>query len=161
MSTQTPDQLLTDLALLASWLSRHAARHADQQAADQAFILTVGQAIGKLEVLDQIIAKTKQPEGVVPAIVALAARLTIQENRMSQLSDFATKVKDIFGSISTSVDGLATDVKTLNDTIKQLQASPEDQALMTAAVEQGQALADKAKALDELTAAPPVPPPGA
>ncbi len=154
-STAGTDKLLLDLSDLGDWLLHHALRHPDQQAADAAYIRTVGRAIGRIEGL----STNKQPDAVGQMLLALANRLTIQELRMSQLSDFAKTVKADFDAIGASVDGLVIDVKTLNDTITQLKASPEDQALMDAAVAQGQALVDKTAALDAQTAAPPTPPP--
>lgn len=147
------DQLLTELAQLAAWLSRHGDRHPDQRAQDEAFALAVGKAVGRLEAFSQL----NHPD-LGQALVALALKVGQLEHRMSQLSDFAKTVKADFDAIGASVDGLVIDVQTLNDTITQLKASPEDQALMDAAVAQGQALVDKTAALDAQTAAPPTPP---
>ncbi len=80
---------------------------------------------------------------------------------MSAISDFAAKQKAHNDAISAGIDGIATDVKTLNDKITALQNSPgtitpEDQATLDQLDATGQALADKVKAVDDLTP-PPVP----
>lgn len=95
---------------------------------------------------------------------------------MSVISDFVAKQKtfnDRQGAATdglvTSVGGITTDIKALNDKIEELQNSPggitpEDQALLNELEIAGDALATKveaaaaaAKALDDLT--PPVVPP--
>lgn len=66
-------------------------------------------------------------------------------------------------SIGADIDDLVAKIKTLNDTIAQLQATqgqltPEDQALLDNIQAQGKALADKADAADGKTPPPPPPP---
>ncbi len=149
------DKLLLDLVDLSSWLQRHAARHEDQRATDEVFVHTVWRAIGRIE------STSKTDLGQV--LVVLSATILQLEHVMSAISDFSTKVNAAFDTLGTAVDGLTTDVQTLNDTIKKLQDSagtvtPEDQALLDEIQTRAQGVADKAKALDDLTAAPPTPP---
>lgn len=82
---------------------------------------------------------------------------------MSKISEFAQAVAGSFDTIAASVDGLTTDVKTLNDKITELQnssgvISPEDQALLDEIQAEAQALAGKLATLDDQTSAPPAPP---
>lgn len=82
---------------------------------------------------------------------------------MSKISEFANVVAGAFDTIAASVDGLTTDIKTLNDKITELQNSsgtitPEDQALLDEIQAEAQALASKLATLDDQTAAPPAPP---
>lgn len=96
---------------------------------------------------------------------------------MSAVSEFNAVVDAKFTEIGESVDaivashaGIAGDVNFLKDTILKLEnnpgpISPEDQALLTAAVDRVNGLATKTngvrdalKALDEATETPPVPP---
>ncbi len=84
---------------------------------------------------------------------------------MSKIADFSAAVNTSFGAIATAVDGLVTDIKTLNDKITDLQNSagtvtPEDQALLDAVQAQAAAVAEKLAALDAATEAPPAPPEG-
>ncbi len=152
---QHPDPLVSDLILLAEWLARHAQRHPDQIDQDSKSILTVGHAIGRIE------STSKTDLGQV--LVVLSATILQLEHVMSAISDFSTKVNAAFDTLGTAVDGLVTDIQTLNDEIKKLQDSagtvtPEDQALLDEIQTRAQGVADKAKALDDLTAAPPTPP---
>lgn len=106
-----------------------------------------------------------QNEELLKEVCALLRDLkTLGERLMSQISDFATKVNSAFDQLGTAVNGLVVDVKTLNDLITQLQGSqgtitPEDQALLDGIQTRAQAIADKAKALDDQTAPPAVPQP--
>jgi len=95
---------------------------------------------------------------------------------MSAISDFATKQKQfndrqaaaIDGAVD-SVQGIVSDIQTLNDKITELQNStggvtPEDQALINDLETQGDALATKAEAVQAALATldaqtPPVVPP--
>lgn len=97
---------------------------------------------------------------------------------MSAISDYAAQVKEHHDSISSAVDsivasvnGLSGDIQRLKKTIDDLQDSPgqitpEDQALLNAAVQQAsaaaaktKAVADAVKALDEETEESVTPPP--
>lgn len=87
----------------------------------------------------------------------------MEERIMSAISDFAAKQNAFNQRIGAAIDGVVADVKTLNDKIEELQNSggaitPEDQALLDSLQEQGEALATKLEALDNLT--PPTPPAG-
>lgn len=80
---------------------------------------------------------------------------------MSSISDFAAKQNAFNDRMDTAIADLAGDVKSLNDTIAKLQASPgtstpEDQASLDALQARGAAITTKLEALDALT--PPVPP---
>lgn len=80
---------------------------------------------------------------------------------MSAISDFAKKQNAFNDQMDAAVSDLQGDIKSLNDTILQLQNSPgqitpEDQASLDALQARGQTIADKLTALDALT--PPVPP---
>lgn len=81
---------------------------------------------------------------------------------MSAVSDYVAKQKTYNDRMSTAVDGVATDVDTLNKKIAELQSTqgqitPEDQALLDEIQAQGEALATKLEALDQVTP-PPAPP---
>lgn len=85
---------------------------------------------------------------------------------MATLKEFLTAQEGYNGEVATAVDGIVADVAKLNKMIEDLNNSPdrvtpEDQARIDALASAGRALADKAKAADELTApdAPPPPPP--
>lgn len=107
----------------------------------------------------------KELSQLVHEVRALRIELkTLGDKIMSQVSDFAAKVNVAFDTLGTSVDGLVVDVKTLNDEITKLQGSqgvlsPEDQTLLDGITTRAQAIADKAKALDDLTAPPAIPQP--
>ena len=82
-------------------------------------------------------------------------------NIMSAISDFVTKQKTFNDAISAGIDDISDDIKGLNAKIDALQNSagtitPEDQASLDELQAAGQALADRVKAVDELT--PPTPP---
>lgn len=82
---------------------------------------------------------------------------------MTAISDFAAKQNEFNTRIGSAIDGIVGDIKSLNDKITELQNSsgavtPEDQALIDDLQAQGQALADRAEALDAQT--PPAPPAG-
>lgn len=67
-----------------------------------------------------------------------------------------------FAKINLAVSGLSTDIKTLNDKITELQNSggtltEEDQATLNDIAATAGAIADKAEALDAITAAPEIP----
>jgi len=79
---------------------------------------------------------------------------------MSAISEFAAKVDAHNAAIDAAVDGLTTDIKTLNDEIAALQASQggisaEDQAALDRIEARGATIADKLTALDALTPPPP------
>lgn len=92
----------------------------------------------------------------------LILKVLENQNHMSQaISDFAAKQDAHNTAISAGIDGLTTDIQTLNAEIKTLQDSagaitPEDQATLDRLDAAGQAAADKLTALDALTP-PPVP----
>lgn len=84
---------------------------------------------------------------------------------MQAISDFVAKQTSFNNRLATAIDGLAGDVKQLNDKIAEIQnspgtISPEDQASLDALTKMGDELAAKAEALDALTppTVPPVPP---
>lgn len=84
------------------------------------------------------------------------------EEIMSKISDFVAAQQKFIDEVNTSLDGLQGDVAELNDKITALQNSageitPEDQVLLDDLQTKGEALATKAKALDDLT--PPAAPP--
>lgn len=84
--------------------------------------------------------------------------------RNQHIVDFATAQTQYNQQIGTGLDGIAGDIKTLNDTIAKLQSTPPeldpaDQALLDDIQAQSAALADRVKSLDELT--PPTVPPDA
>ncbi len=85
------------------------------------------------------------------------------DKAMSKISEFSDAVNASFNDINKGIDGLAGDIKTLNDKITELQntpgpLSPEDQALLDAIQATAVSAASRVKALDDLT--PPVAPPG-
>ncbi len=80
---------------------------------------------------------------------------------MSAISDFAAKQNAHNDAIDTAVAGLGADIQGLKDLIATLQnspgtISPEDQATLDALETRTSGIADKLKALDDLT--PPTPP---
>ena len=80
---------------------------------------------------------------------------------MSKIGDFATQQEAFNVQLDAGITDIATEIKTLNDTIAALQASsgaitPEDQALLDTATAHSQSLVAKVTALDTLT--PPVVP---
>lgn len=80
---------------------------------------------------------------------------------MSAISDFAAKQTDYNNRLSAAIDGVAADVASLNAKIEELQntpgpISPEDQALLDQLQAQGEVIASRLEAVDNLT--PPVPP---
>lgn len=95
----------------------------------------------------------------------VATKNNIEETEkkiMSAISDFSAKQKAYNDRISNAIDGISTDIGALNDKITELQNSPgaitaEDQALLDEAQRQGEAVATKVEALDNLN--PPTPPP--
>lgn len=82
----------------------------------------------------------------------------------SPIADYADRAKAYQDSMDASIDGIQGDVVFLNEKIAALQASqgtltPEDQALLDQIEARGLALADKVKAVDDMTPpAPPAPP---
>lgn len=81
---------------------------------------------------------------------------------MSAVSDYVAKQKTFNDRMNVAVDGLVTDVDTLNKKITELQntqgqITPEDQALLDEIQAQGEALATKLETLDQVTP-PPAPP---
>jgi hypothetical protein len=77
------------------------------------------------------------------------------------LETFGAAMNNFFDVQGTAIDGLAADVKNLNDQIKVLQNSPgaitaADQTTLDAIQARASAMADKLSALDALT--PPVVP---
>ncbi len=144
------DKLLLDLIQLSEWIGRHAVRHPDQAGQDATWCMVVGQAYGRIQ------SANKHPECFGQSLLAL-------EKLMSAISDFADVVNKSFDTLGTAVDGLVTDVAGLKADIQKLQDSagkvtPEDQALLDSIETRAQGIADKAKAIDDLTEAPPVPP---
>lgn len=86
----------------------------------------------------------------------------ILERIMGKITEFATAQKAFNARLETAVTGITGDVKALNDKIAELQNSqgevtPSDQALINELQMQGEALAARFTALDELT--PPTVPP--
>lgn len=80
---------------------------------------------------------------------------------MSAISDFAAKQAQFNVRLSAAIDGVAADVASLNAKIEELQntpgaITPEDQALLDQLQAQGEAIASRLEAVDNLT--PPVPP---
>lgn len=78
-----------------------------------------------------------------------------------QIAAFVTAQTQYNNEIGASIDGLVSDIATLNETIEELQNTPPvldpaDQALLDELTTQGAALAARIKAADELT--PPTPP---
>lgn len=87
--------------------------------------------------------------------------LTEIQKIMSAISTFAEKQTAFNVRLGTAIDGVSTDIKTLNDLITQLQnnpgpISPEDQATLDNLQAAGEALAARLEAVDQLT--PPTPP---
>lgn len=87
--------------------------------------------------------------------------LTIVENIMSAISDFATANKAFTDRQDAAVTAIQAEVKALNDKISALQNSPgaitaEDQALLDAIQAHSKTLADNLEAFK--AAQPPVPP---
>lgn len=140
------DQLLHDLAQLAAWLSRHGHRHPDQQAADQAFILTVGQAIGRIEAFDQL-AKNKHSDAIGQVLVALVEKLGKMETRIMHTLDETLEVvkanKTLIGGLKDFIAGLR---KQIADALSGAALSPENQAKVDAvfdgATEEGAAITE-------------------
>ncbi len=84
-----------------------------------------------------------------------------KEQIMSAISDFAAKQNAFNDRMDAAITDLQGDVKTLNDEIAALQASPgtitpADQALLDGLQTRASGIADKLDALDALT--PPAPP---
>lgn len=80
---------------------------------------------------------------------------------MSAITDFAAKQKEFNDRQAAALQGVADDVKTLNDKLTAIQNSPgslsaEDQAALDEALARTEALTTKLEALDSET--PPVPP---
>lgn len=78
---------------------------------------------------------------------------------MSAIQEFAAKQAEFQARITTAVDGLSNDVKSLKDKIDQLQSNPgpisaEDQALLDQITSETDAIVQKLEALDGLTPAP-------
>lgn len=99
-------------------------------------------------------------------IKAALVSLNVQgEKIMSKLTDYLTAQEAFNGRLSTAVDGLKGDIKTLNDKITELQNSPdrvteEDQARIDALQAHGETVAAAVEALDAMTPPPvAVPPP--
>lgn len=83
---------------------------------------------------------------------------------MSKISEYGERVAAQYAELSTGIDGISSDVGVLNDLITKLQNSagevtPEDQAILDNLEAGLIALKDRVKAVDDLTAAPPVVPP--
>lgn len=81
---------------------------------------------------------------------------------MKEITEFKAAVDASFKKINAAVDGLTTDVKTLNDKITELQNSPgilnpDDQNTLNEIAAAAGAIADRVAALDEATE-PPTPP---
>lgn len=79
-----------------------------------------------------------------------------------EIAAFATAQNAFNDQLDAAVDGIATDIKTLNDKITELQNSPgtitpADQKLLDDIQARTQALVARVTALDDLTP-PPVPP---
>lgn len=84
---------------------------------------------------------------------------------MTAISDYHARVKTAFTMISAGLDGISTDIQTLNDKITQLQNNPgpisdADQALLDEIQGLADNVASRVSALDDQTA-PPSPPPSA
>lgn len=82
---------------------------------------------------------------------------------MSAISEFSAKQNAHNDRVDAAINGVATDVKFLQDTIEKLQGTPgaitpEDQALLDQLEARADATAAKLEALDALT--PPAPPVG-
>lgn len=93
--------------------------------------------------------------------LTLAKLLTQGDHIMSAFSDFAAKQKTYNEAVNGALQGISDDIVELNKKIQALQDSqgqvtPEDQVLLDELQAQGEALAAKAKALDDLN--PPVAP---
>jgi peptidoglycan hydrolase CwlO-like protein len=93
----------------------------------------------------------------------LAKILNKLEHMMSAISDFAVKQQAHNDKVSTDLDSIAAQIKTLNDLIAKLQSSPgtitpADQAMLDQIEAAGAALGTKADALAGVVAAPPAPP---
>jgi outer membrane murein-binding lipoprotein Lpp len=78
---------------------------------------------------------------------------------MKTIQEFKTVVDAAFAKINAAVSGLSTDIKTLNEKITALQNSggtltEEDQATLNDIATTAGAIADKAEALDAITAPP-------
>jgi hypothetical protein len=85
---------------------------------------------------------------------------------MKTIQEFKTVVDAAFAKINTAVAGLSTDIKTLNEKITALQNSGDtlseaDQNTLNDIAATAGAIADKAEALDAITAPPQAPAPGA
>ena len=82
---------------------------------------------------------------------AILCRLAEMENKiMSAISDYSVEVNKSFDAIDTAMEGVNTslsgvsdDVAFLKETILQLQTTPEDVALLTAAQTRATGLADR------------------
>lgn len=88
---------------------------------------------------------------------------TLLQNIMSAISDFAAKQTAFNARLSTAIDGVGEDIKTLNDLITKLQTtpgpiSPEDQATLDSLQAAGEALTARLESVDALT--PPAVPAG-
>ncbi len=117
---------------------------------------------GCLNLIHRLVDRIPRPGS--PGVAATVEDLNKAKSEiMSKISEFAAKQKAHNERIETAVGGLTEDVKTLNDKITELQESsgqvtPEDQALLDELQAQGEALATKLEALDNVT--PPAIPPG-
>lgn len=95
-------------------------------------------------------------------IVVMFIVWCLYDSIMKTIQEFKTVVDAAFAKINAAVSGLSTDIKTLNDKITALQNSgnsltEEDQATLNDIATTAGAIADKAEALDAITAAPEVP----
>ena len=106
----------------------------------------------------------EQPSAFHSDVLRLLHALTNQGAEiMSAISDFAAKQKAFNDRTGAAIDGIVSDIQALNDKIQELQNSagtvtPEDQALIDDLVAKGDALAQRAEALDNMN--PPSPPAG-
>jgi methyl-accepting chemotaxis protein len=96
-------------------------------------------------------------------LVVIAVIWCVHESLMKTIQEFKTVVDAAFAKINLAVSGLSTDIKTLNDKITALQNSggtltEADQATLNDIATTAGAIADKAEALDAITAAPELPP---
>jgi len=143
-----------------------------KQAADAAYLAEgipqpfslaqITNALGKCTISDvelHVFIHQSADEGIMGM---LAKILHLEKSIMTKITDFAVAQKAHNDAISTSLDGLAGDIGTLNAKITELQNSPgqitaEDQALLDELQAQGQALETRIAEADALTP-PPVPP---
>lgn len=78
------------------------------------------------------------------------------------INQYVTRQKEFNARQGVAIDGIVSDLTSLNDKILELQNSPgaitpEDQAKLDELQQQGEAMAQRAEALDQQT--PPVAPP--